>query len=118
MRFTAEIKDGKVHRHDRASIKQYFEDCEGEYYIDIKPSNTRNTAQNNYYWALLRDWGKCIGYGKYEVEHLHNVIKAKFNIATTSDFDRQEFSDFLDEVIRYACENGYSVKDPRATKPE
>ena len=114
MRFTAEIKDGKVHWHDRAGIKHFFKDCEGEYYIDIKPSNTRNTAQNNYYWALLRDWGKSIG---YDSEELHEVVKSKFKISTTSDYDRQEFSDFLDDVIRYACENGYSGNDPRATKP-
>ena len=79
MRFTAEIKDGKIHWHDRASIKQYFEDCEGEYYIDIKPSNTRNTAQNNFYWALLRDWGRAIG---YDSEELHEVVKSKFKISS------------------------------------
>ena len=117
MRFTAEIKDGKVHWHDRAGIKHFFKDCEGEYYIDIKPSNTRNTAQNNFYWALLRDWGNCIGYRKYEIEDLHKMIKAKFNISTTADFDRQEFSDFLDEVIHYVLDNGYKGNNPHATKP-
>ena len=115
MRFTAEIKDGKVHWHDRAGIKHFFKDCEGEYYIDIKPSNTRNTAQNNFYWALLRDWGNCIG---YDSEDLHDVVKSKFKLSTTSDFDRQEFSDFLDEVIHYVLDNGYKGKNLHATKPE
>ena len=118
MRFTAKIENGKIHWHDRAGIKHFFEDCEGEYYIDIKPSNTRNTAQNNFYWALLRDWGRCIGHGQHEVEYLHGVIKSKFQISTTSDFDRQEFSEFLDDVIVYVCNNGYEGKNLRATKPE
>ena len=113
MRFTAAIKDGKVYWHDEASVKRYFEDCEGEFYIDIKPSNIRNTAQNNHYWALLRDWGRAIG---YSADELHEVVKSKFKLSSTADFNKQEFSEFLDEVIRYACENGYSGDDPRATR--
>lgn len=114
MRFTANIKDGKVYWHDKAEVMRYFEELEGEVYIDIKPSNIRNTAQNNYYRALLRDWGRCIG---YNVEELHEVVKSKFKISSTTEFTKAEFSEFLDEVIRYAVENGYSGDDPRATKP-
>ena len=114
MRFTAKIENGKTIWHDIGALKSFLSGIEGEVYIDIKPSNTRNTAQNNYYWALLRDWGRAIG---YDSEELHEVVKSKFKISTTSDYDRQEFSDFLDDVIRYACENGYSGNDLRATKP-
>ena len=77
----------------------------------------RNTAQNNYYWSLLRDWGICIGHGQYDVDYLHGVIKSAFKIKTTTDYDKQEFSVFLDDVIHYVCENGYTGKDPRLTKP-
>ena len=114
MRFTAEIKDGKTIWHDINALKSFLSDIEGEVYIDIKPSSVRNTAQNNYYWSLLRDWGKAIG---YSAEELHEVVKSKFKIVTTSEFNKNEFSEFLDDVIRYACENGYSGKDPRLTKP-
>ena len=114
MRFTAEIKDGKTIWHDKRALKAFLDDIEGEVYIDIKPSNMRNTAQNNYYWALLRDWGKAIG---YSAEELHEVVKSHYKMKSTSEMNKDEFSEFLDDVIRYACENGYSGKDPRLTKP-
>mgnify|MGYP006413094531 FL=1 len=119
MRFTAAIKDGKIKWHDERAIAEHLSLIDTqECYIDIKPSKVRNTAQNNYYWALLRDWGRCIGHGQHDVDYLHGVIKSAFKISTTSDYDRQEFSEFLDDVIIYVYENGYYGDDPRATKPE
>ena len=114
MRFTAKIEDGKTIWHDINALKSFLSDIEGEVYIDIKPSNVRNTAQNNYYWSLLRDWGRNIG---YSAEELHEVVKSYKKISTTSEMNKDEFSEFLDDVIRYACENGYSGEDPRLTKP-
>ena len=114
LRFTALIKDGKINWHDIADLERFLFDLEGEAYIDIKPSKIRNTAQNNFYWKLLSNWGMCIGYSK---EEMHEVVKSHFKISSTSDMNKDEFSEFLDEAIRYALENGYNGDDPRITKP-
>ena len=111
MRFTAVIKEGKIIWHDERAIAEHLllidtEEC----YIDIKPSKMRNTAQNNYYWSILRDFGKQVG---YHAEEMHDVCKAHFKIKTTSEFTIEEFSDYIDRVIIYAAEQGFPVQDPR-----
>ena len=73
----------------------------------------RNTAQNNYYWAILKEFGKQIG---YHAEEMHEVCKNHFKVSTTKEFTKEEFSEYVDRVIMWAAEQGYPVKDPRSTK--
>ena len=112
MRFTAKIKDGKIEWHDVKGLARYLYETEGEVYIDIKPSNKRNTAQNNYYWSMLREFGNHCG---YHPEEMHDVCKTKFKIKSTKELDIEEFSNYIDRVIFYAAEQGFPVKDPRST---
>ena len=114
MRFTALIKDGKINWHDIEGLAEHLNLIEGnECYIDIKASKMRNTAQNNYYWAILREFGKQCG---YHPEEMHDVVKSSFKIKTTSEFTVEEFSEYIDRVIIYAAEQGFPVRDPRTTK--
>ena len=113
MRFTAIIKDGKINWHDNDGLKKYLYETEGEVHIDIKPSKIRNTAQNNYYWAILREFGQQVG---YHPEEMHEVCKTHFKVSTTKEFDKEEFSEYIDRVIYWSAEQGYPVKDPRSTK--
>ena len=113
MRFTAKIKDGEIGWHDTEGVAEFLRLFEGEAYIDINPSNIRNTAQNNYYWSILREFARQIG---YQPEELHYWCKHHFKIETTSEFTKEEFSEFIDRVILWAAEQGYPVEDPRSTK--
>ena len=115
MRFTAKIKDSKIKWHDENGLIEHLNMIEGkECYIDIKASKMRNTAQNNYYWAILREFGDQAG---YHAEEMHDVCKIHFKITTTSEFTIEEFSEYIDRVIYYAAEQGFPVQDPRrATK--
>ena len=67
MRFTGKIKDGKIEWHDVANLRNFLSECEGEVYVDIKPSKIRNTAQNNYYWAMLKAFGDQCGYSSEDI---------------------------------------------------
>ena len=111
MRFTAVIKDSRIKWHDEKALNEHLSliDTE-ECYIDIKPSKVRNTAQNNYYWSIIREFGDQCG---YHPEEMHDVVKSHFRLKTTSEFTVEEFSDYLDKVIMYAAEQGFPVKDPR-----
>ena len=113
MRFTAKIEKGEIKWHDIEGLAEFLNLFEGEAHIDIKPSNIRNTAQNNYYWAILREFGKQVG---YHPEEMHEVCKTHFKVTTTKEFDVGEFSEYIDRVIYWAAEQGYPVKDPRSTK--
>ena len=44
---------------------------------------------------------------------MHDVMKVKFEIKSTKDLTQEEFSDFLDRVVRFAAEYGFAVNDPR-----
>ena len=114
MRFTAVIKNGKIVWHDERAVAEHLNLIDSEEcYIDIKPSKVRNTAQNNYYWAILREFGDQVG---YHAEEMHDVCKSHFKLKTTSEFTVEEFSEYIDRVIMYAAEQGYPVRDPRLTK--
>ncbi|MAH50986.1 hypothetical protein CMI37_34535 [Candidatus Pacearchaeota archaeon] len=113
MRFTAVIKEGKIIWHDERAIAEHLllidtEEC----YIDIKPSKMRNTAQNNYYWALLRDWGNDIG--DVDINYMHDLAKTGYRIDSTKELDKDEFSEFLDFVEHYARDHGW--KDNQGMK--
>ena len=114
MRFTAKIENGKIRWHDEGALVEHLNLIDSEeVYIDIKASKIRNTAQNNYYWAILREFGKQCG---YHAEEMHDVCKSHFKLITTSEFTIEEFSEYIDRVIMYAAEQGFPVKDPRSTK--
>ena len=113
MRFTAKIKNGEIKWHDIEGVAEHLNLIEGkECYIDIKSSKQRNTAQNNYYWIILKEFGNECG---YHAEEMHDVCKAHFKISSTKELDVEEFSDYLDRVVIFAAEQGFSVKDPRRT---
>ena len=114
MRFTALIKDGRINWHVTKGLAEHLNLIDSEeVYIDIKASKVRNTAQNNYYWAILREFGKQCG---YHPEEMHEVCKSHLKLKTTSEFTIEEFSEYIDRVIMYAAEQGFPVRDPRATK--
>ena len=113
MRFTAKIVNGEINWHDTKGLKKYLYEAEGEVYIDIKPSKVRNTAQNNYYWAILKEFGQQTGYHK---EEMHEVCKTHFKVKTTKEFDVGEFSEYIDRIIYWAAELGFPVKDPRSSR--
>ena len=113
MRFTANIKDGKIEWHDVKSMARFLYESEGEYYIDIKLSKNRNTAQNNYYWAMITAFGNQCG---YHPEEMHEVCKTKFHIKSTKELNKDEFSEYLDRIHQWAAEQGFPIKDPRSTR--
>ena len=114
MRFTAKIKNGKIFWHNNKALNEHLNLIEGnECYIDIKPSKVRNTAQNNYYWAILKEFGQQCG---YHAEEMHDVCKSHFKIGSTKEMNVDEFSDYIDRVIMYAAEQGFPVRDPRKSR--
>ena len=113
MRFTAKINKGAIEWHDNSGLKDFLSKSEGEVYIDIKPTDMRNTAQNNYYWAMLEAFGSQCG---YHSDEMHEVCKRHFKIKSTKELNRDEFSDYLDRIHQWAAETGFPIKDPRTTK--
>lgn len=111
MKFTGNIKDGKLTLHDKSGFNRYISQNEGEVWIDIKSApKTRSPEQNGYYRVILRDVANQMGYTQDE---LHNIVKHKFEVETTKHLSVEEFTEYLDLIIRWFAELGFPVQDPR-----
>ena len=111
MKFTGTVQKGKLELHDKSSFNEFISQSEGDVSIVVKPMpKTRSPQQNNYYWMIIKVVAQDIG---YTYDELHEIVKVKFNINSTKDLEQEEFSDFLDRLIRYFAELGYPVEDPR-----
>ena len=113
MKFTGTVKKGKLELHDKSSFNEFISKNEGDVSIYIKTlPKSRSPQQNNYYWMIIKDVAKEIGYTH---EEMHEVVKVKFEIESTKNLEQDEFSDFLDRLIRYFAQVGFPVEDPRRT---
>tara|TARA_R110002012_G_scaffold7562_4_gene35264 strand:+ start:1766 stop:2134 length:369 start_codon:yes stop_codon:yes gene_type:complete len=88
---------------NRERMNNFLETLTGEVDITISEISSRTHYQNNYYWKIAcKFFGEELGYTK---EEMHEVLKDKFNIESTSKLDMDEFRDYLDRIIRWAAIN-------------
>ena len=86
---------------NRNKMNEFLETLEGEVDITISEVSSRTHFQNNYYWIIAcKMFGEELGYTK---EEMHEVLKHKFNIESTSKLDMDEFRDYLDRILRWAA---------------
>ena len=111
MKFTGTIKNDKLKLHDSEGYKRFIKGIDSDVWIDIKKApKMRSGEQNGYYRTVIRQLGNHLGYNEDE---MHEVVKTKFQIESTKDLTKDEFSDFLDRIIRFSATLGFAVKDPR-----
>jgi hypothetical protein len=118
--FKAKIKDGRIGVYAKDEFHIWLGTLEGQE-VDItikKFRNKRSTRANAYYWVVLTYAGKELG---YEPEELHSTFKAMFNsdrtgrlpkVMSTSKLNSQQFSEYLNKVIRRLAEVGFVAPDP------
>tara|TARA_R110000744_G_scaffold110434_1_gene208312 strand:- start:5435 stop:5776 length:342 start_codon:yes stop_codon:yes gene_type:complete len=83
---------------------------DGEYYFELKAVGVRSGQQNNYYWNIIDILSEELGYTKQE---MHETIKEHFNIESTKALEPKEFSEFIEQLIRWSAIELYVViKDP------
>ena len=111
IKLTGVINKDKLTLHDKNSYNEFISKNEGDVSIVINTlPKTRSPQQNNYYWMIVKSVAKDIG---YTPDEMHEVVKVKFKIDSTKNLEQEEFSDFLDRLIRYFAELGVPVEDPR-----
>ena len=111
MKFTAKVQNGSLKMNDPSGLKRYLNGIKGDVWVDIKVApKMRSSEQNGYYRHIIRQIGNHLGYNEDE---MHEVVKAKFEIESTKDLTKDDFSELLDRIIRFAATLGFAVKDPR-----
>ena len=98
MRFTGTVQDGKVVYHNTGDLKKFLAKVDGDVYVDIKVAKTRNSAQNNYYWKIVRLVGNECGYNPDE---MHEIFKRKFKVESTSKLTSGEMHEFTERITRW-----------------
>tara|TARA_Y100001951_G_scaffold104006_1_gene114285 strand:+ start:406 stop:750 length:345 start_codon:yes stop_codon:yes gene_type:complete len=111
MKFTGKVEKGTLKLHDIGSYRRFLNGVKGEVWVEIKEApKMRSVEQNNYYRHIIRQIGNHLGYNEDE---MHEVIKLKFEIESTKNLTKDEFSDLLDRIIRFSATLGFAVQDPR-----
>lgn len=111
MRFTGKVKDGKLKLYDKEGFNRTLSQYEGDVWLEIKEAEkTHSPKQNAYYRAIIREIANELGYTEDE---MHQTTKDLFSIESTKDLSVNDFSDYLDKIIRHFAQLGYPVKDPR-----
>ena len=73
----------------------------GEVVLSLKELPKQKTnKQNNYYrGVVVKILAKHIGHSQ---EEMHEILKFKFDVKSTSKLSQDEFQDYLDRIIRWA----------------
>jgi hypothetical protein len=92
------------------------------YVVTAKPrKSTRSHSQNDLYWKFVTEFGNHFGYDK---DFTHDMLRYKFlfkvvnydgeeakQLLSTTKQDTKAMSEYLDNCIRYAAENGFVFND-------
>lgn len=77
----------------------------GPIIVEIKPYvPNRGKTQNDYYFRMCKeiaDFLRVSGLKGYTKSKVHNINKFIFNVETTTDLSKDEFCDYITEVIEY-----------------
>ena len=116
MKLTGKIKDGKLSLYDRKALDGFISENEGEVWIEIRNApKSRSPQQNGYYRTIIRKAGKHFGYTTNE---MHQDLKKRFHIDSTKSLSVDQFSEYLDLIIRLFAEMDFPVEDPRRATPQ
>ena len=111
MKFTGTIKNGKLKLHDREGFKRFIKGIDSDVWVDVKVApKMRSSELNGYYRTIIRQIGKHLG---YDEDEMHEVVKQRFAVKSTKELSKDDFSDQLDRIIRFAATLGFAVQDPR-----
>ena len=107
--FIGFIKDRKLIIPDRDGMDEFIKELSGEVMITIEEIKNRTQYQNNYYWNILRFMARYHPFDGYTVNELHEAMKQTFSVASTKELNRDEFSEYLNNIIKLASEEDVPV---------
>ena len=114
MKFAGKIKNGKLTLDDNLGFRDYLRLIEGDVHLEVKVAEkVRSPQQNAYYRIIIRILAKELGYTE---EEMHNVIKEKYDIESTKQLSKEEFTELLEQIKRWAVID-MGIVLPNATQP-
>lgn len=98
---------------------------DGEFLMEINPTD-RTDSQNKFYWVCIGIIARAFGispntlHTHFKSEWLpteeYLVLVKKRRKTSTSDMTKDEMTEYIDKVIRFAAEQGIVIPDPEEFK--
>ena len=112
MKFAGKVEKGKLTLDDLFAFKDHLKGIEGDVHLEIKSvEKVRSPQQNAYYRVIIRILSKELG---YEEDEMHKTIKEKYNIKSTKQLSKPEFTELLEQVKRWASiDMGIALPNPK-----
>jgi len=114
--FNGKVVDGKLMVDNRERFAEHLRTLSGEVVVSVKKKRKiRSLNANNYYWLILTIAGDELG---YDPKELHDSFKALYLtdqttkiplIRSTSKLNTEQFSQYLEKVIRQLAELGIVI---------
>ena len=115
------VEKGKLALHQKELFAKYLHSLRGEVEIIVRKWKKRRTSnQNKYYWGVVVPI-LCDSLG-YSNEEMHDALKWKFlrnkereklpTVKSTSGLSTIEFNNYIDEIVRWAAQEGIVIPDP------
>ena len=114
MKFAGKIKNGKLTLDDNLGFRDYLRLIEGDVHLEIKPAEkVRSPQQNAYYRVIIRILAKELGYTEAE---MHKTMKERYQIQSTKELSRAEFTELIEAIKRWASMD-MGIVLPNAKQP-
>ena len=112
----------KLRLLNRESFDSFLEQFEEGVILEIivKEIESRTQLQNSYYWGQVigspSKEGSLLSSEMFQghtKQELHEALKEKFEVKSTSGMSQEEFSEYINNIIRWAAEfAGMYIKEP------
>lgn len=107
--FLGYMNGKKLIVNNDTKMQDFISGLTGEVMITIEEIKNRTQYQNKYYWRILRRLAKKHPFDGYTAEELHDAMKQAFNIASTKELDKEQFSEYIYNITKLANENNVQV---------
>ena len=100
--FYGEIVEGEIKLDNPKDWSELYEKYSGQS-VEISVrflGERRNGKQNRFYWkVVVNELAKNFGYTNDE---MHKALKVKFDTPSTSKLSVKEFSEYVEDIIKWA----------------
>ena len=111
--FRGKVEGGRIRLLNKGAFRSYLALFEGKpiELIIREKRYVRSDEQNKYYWGVIISiLGDNFG---YEKDEMHEILKKKFGIKSTSDLKSPEFKEYINKIIVWAASDlGIALPDP------
>tara|TARA_R100001015_G_C4634922_1_gene202698 strand:+ start:6774 stop:7181 length:408 start_codon:yes stop_codon:yes gene_type:complete len=103
IRVFGKVKNGKLTLNNKDDFQNDLYKLHGDVVLTVKELPKKKTSkQNNYYrGVIVRLLAQHLGYSDNK---MHEVLKFKFDVQSTSKLSQDEFQEYLDRIIRWSAQ--------------